>query len=148
MMISLLPLSVLAQNTTVEYTWDTPPPSKTFPEKDLIKSSKLNFTGKTFVVYREGIGGRTDCDTLTFENGAFTSESDKKYGFINCPYSAKDQGNVIGLKSQCQSEAEGALDWSAIVNGDMIQGTFLWKKDGQPDREYQFTGSLLRKSQD
>jgi len=42
----------------------------------------------------------------------------------------------------CQSEKEGEMLWNGKVTGNHIQGKTVWKKTGQKDITYEFTGNL------
>lgn len=103
--------------------------------------------GKTFQVsaWETGKPEKQDPDVFVFANGTFDSEGCHQYGFGASPYTSNLSKNGMHFKSTTRSAAEGEIDFEGTYSQNGIQGTFVWRKQGQADLHYEFKGSLKAK---
>lgn len=84
-------------------------------------------------------------DGFIFSNGMFRSTSCDAYGFESGPYQTEAVNGVIFFKAVTRSPSHGQIAWEGKVDGDSIDGTFLWTKErwyGDIRKEYWFKGKL------
>lgn len=100
--------------------------------------------GKTFQVssWETGKPEKQDPDVLVFAKGTFDSEGCRQYGFGPAPYTSIVSNGGIHFKSSTKSPTEGDIDFEGNYAQNQIQGTFVWRKQGQADLHYEFKGSL------
>lgn len=96
---------------------------------ETIKQSHL-LDGKTFTGQNGSKGKPADRDDdFIFSDGMFRSTSCDDYGFASAPYEAKKIDGVIYFKSVTKSPSHGQIAWEGQVDGDKIDGTFVWTKE-------------------
>jgi hypothetical protein len=69
-------------------------------------------------------------ETLTFENGEFTSEACIRYGFGTAPYKVTREGDKITWSAVVSSSESngGKAEWSGTVVGGKLTGRMIWTK--------------------
>jgi len=67
-------------------------------------------------------------DEFIFSSGMFRSTSCDAYGFESGPYQTEVVDGVIYFKAVTKSPSHGQMVWEGKVDGDSIDGTFLWTK--------------------
>jgi len=90
-----------------------------------------------------GTSDTVEHDTLIFAAGAFESEACRQYGFTPAAYSTHAEGTAIAVHAVTTSPAEGMMVWDARVTGDAITGGAVWRKAGQADIAYSFSGTAV-----
>ena len=101
---------------------------KQLPE-DIIVSSHI-LDGKTYFG-QNGSKGKdaNQNDEFIFENGMFRSTSCDKYKFAKGPYETNVVDGIISFKAITVSPTHGQIAWEGKVDGDSIDGTFVWTKE-------------------
>ena len=84
-----------------------------------------SFTGQTGPKGKAAEGP----DTLIFEGGTMRSTGCDAYGFGAAPYVATREGDRIRFTATTTSPDEGKIEWTGSVRGDVLEGTFVWKKN-------------------
>lgn len=90
---------------------------------------------------KEAVAGK---DNLVFANGKFHSTECDQYGFTAAAYTSAKEGDSVKFTAHATSEKEGSINWTGMVKGDTIEGTYVWTKTGQKDIEYWFKGTLKK----
>lgn len=105
-------------------------------------ASGQSLDGKNFLVkmYDTHIPDQTNEDVLIFSSGTFESEACRPYGYQPSSYKAKKNGKGIAFTAITKSDKEGEMHWQGTITNDRIQGTAIWKKEGQNNIEYKFEG--------
>lgn len=86
-------------------------------------------------------------DEFIFSKGMFRSTSCDAYGFESGPYETDVVDGIIFFKAVTKSPSHGQMVWQGKVDGDTIEGTFLWtKKRWYWDirKEYWLNGTLKK----
>ena len=97
------------------------------------------FTGQTGKKGKEA----SNTDDLKFENGKLYAVGWAPWGFGWGTYSTKVEGNKINFEAVTTSPKNGKIVWSGIVNGNMIDATYIWTKKswyGERKQEKWFKG--------
>jgi len=105
--------------------------------------------GKTFAVEVTEKGkeaAEAEKDQLIFKDGKFRSPGCDEYGFTEVAYTASAKDNKVAFDAVAKSEKEGEIHWTGTVQGDAVEGSFVWTKSGQDAIEYSFKGSLQKPS--
>jgi hypothetical protein len=100
--------------------------------------------GKSFQVSSWDVNHpeKQDPDLIAFKNGMLDSESCHQYGFSAAPYTSKMENNQQTFRSMISSPAEGTMIIEGKTSDNLIEGSMVWKKQGQNDIQYGFKGSL------
>ena len=96
-------------------------------------------------VYATILNGKND--TLTFREGMFHSELSAGRGHDKGEYTTVAQGNKIWFEATTVSPAEGELIWTGVIEGNAINGSYLytrrgWFLFGDTTKKKHFEGSL------
>jgi hypothetical protein len=81
-------------------------------------------------------------EQLVFKDSIFDNLQCHQYGFTSTTYTATKDGDNISFIAEMPGFSEGIMTWTGLIIGDSIQGTMVWKKDGQADMYYTFVGYL------
>ena len=81
-------------------------------------------------------------EELIFRGGKVDAPVCHLYGFQAASYQTVNNAGVISFSFTNDSEDEGTLYFTGMVNGEKICGTYLWKKEGREDLVYRFEGAL------
>ena len=103
-------------------------------------ADKLTLDGRSFAIVT-GEKGKppTERETLIFQDGKFHSTGCDPYGFTEAVYRVKPAPRGgISFEADTTSAKEGKIHWQGTVQGESVQGTFVWTKAGQPPIEYTF----------
>jgi hypothetical protein len=89
-------------------------------------------------------------DLLTFRDGSFQSSLFAGRGFQKGEYTITTKGNQIWFKSRIVDSHEGEILWTGIIEGDAINGSYLYTKKGwfifgDATKMKNFKGSLKAK---
>jgi hypothetical protein len=100
--------------------------------------------GKTFdVVLTEEGKESGDKDQLIFKDQKFESVGCRQYGFGPVAYTTESaDGGATAFQATTSSATEGTIEWRGTAEGDRVEGHMLWKKQGQNDIAYSFSGTL------
>ena len=85
---------------------------------------------------------KQDPDMVIFKNGMMDSESCHQYGFTAAPYKSGFANGAISFSGNIASPTEGNMMIEGKAMDNRIEGTMIWKKDGQSDIHYGFKGYL------
>jgi hypothetical protein len=102
--------------------------------------------GRTYEVKVVDPSGKTETDTLIFQDGTFRSTMCDQYGFTAAPYVAApgDGPGTYNFVVTATSAAEGLNTWTGSVKDDRIEGDFTWAKPGQAAVAYSFEGKAQK----
>lgn len=110
-------------------------------------SSKVgrSLDGKTFYIktYDVANPSKIENDTLKFKNGKMMSSGCMQYGFKGASYQVSMQNGKAYFTSDFTSSKQGKISWNGYVDGNNINGKYLWHKEGQKDINYSFSGSTM-----
>ena len=67
-------------------------------------------------------------DTLVFKNGHFASENCREFGFSDTPYWLRVVNRQVHFRAESVSPTHGTMVWQGVIDGDKINGTFVWDK--------------------
>ena len=100
----------------------------------------MQFVGQT------GEQGKGDhhADTISFEEGIFSSTSCERFGFGPGPYSVVKQGDTYKFSATLVSSDTGTLEWQGTIIGNTADATFRWKHKRwfwTIDRDYWYKGT-------
>lgn len=99
--------------------------------------------GRMFVVEVTDPSGDTTQDTLLFEDGLFRSLESEEHGFGPAPYSTEHEwDDGLEFSAVAESPGAGTRRWYGMLEGELVQGTFVWEKDGHDARNYIFEGAV------
>lgn len=73
-----------------------------------------------------------------FDAGTFNTIECARWGFEKGAYTSKAKGDEITWESTLKSSTEGIMIFTGKVAGEKLEGTMVWKKDGQQDIHYVF----------
>lgn len=85
---------------------------------------------------------KQDPDLVVFKNGMMDSEACHQYGFTAAPYKSSYEKGIISFSGTIMSAKEGSMLIEGKAQENNIEGTMVWKKEGQDDIHYGFKGSL------
>ena len=77
-------------------------------------------------------------DTLYFESSGMRFASQKKYGFIEDSYKAKEKKGAIAFEAVYKSKKNGTMIFEGQVTGEKIDGTLMWEMYLQNPVNYTF----------
>lgn len=98
--------------------------------------------GRSFAVEVTDPSGDTTTDTLVFENGLFRSVEGEESGFDPVTYSTQfEWEDGLEFSAVARSPDEGTRRWYGLLEGGLIQGTYVWEKAGQGSGDHIFEGS-------
>jgi hypothetical protein len=113
-------------------------------EQVVVSSHALD--GKTYFGQNGSKGKEADHDDeFIFKNGMYRSTSCDKYDFAEGPYETKVVDGVTFFKAVTASPTHGQMTWEGKVDGDSIEGTFVWTKERwywDIRKEYWLNGKL------
>jgi len=110
---------IFSQNAIAQNGMSTEPPST---------SAALD--GRTYAGQNGSKGKPADHDDeFIFSNGMFRSTSCDAYGFESGPYQTELVDGVIYFKAITKSPSHGQMVWEGKVDGESIDGTFIWTKE-------------------
>ena len=87
---------------------------------------------------------KAEDDEISFAGGLFHSKGCDPYGFKPGPYRAVTKDGVTTFEAETLSPKEGKIAWKGTVQGDRIDGTYVWTKAGQADIEYWLKGQAVK----
>jgi hypothetical protein len=79
-------------------------------------------------------------ERISFRQGRLHSEACEAFGFEEGSYSATQSGEEVRFDAETRSPAEGRIEWRGTVQGDVLEGTFTWHKEGKRPLEYWVRG--------
>lgn len=92
--------------------------------------TSADLDGRTYTGQNGSKGKPADHDDeFIFSNGMFRSTSCDAYGFESGPYQTEVVDGVIYFKATTKSPSHGQMVWEGKVDGESIDGTFLWTKE-------------------
>ena len=96
-------------------------------------------------VYATLLDGKSD--TITFRDGLFHSKLYASRGHDKGEYTTVAQGDKIWFEATTVSPHEGELIWTGIIEGNAINGSYLytqkgWFLFGDTSKKRHFKGSL------
>ena len=101
--------------------------------------------GKTFVGQMMEKGKtKGNKDTFVFKDGKFRSTACDTYGFTETAYTATSKDGATTFEADAQSPKEGTMRWKGTVKDGTVQGTVVWMKKGQADKNYTFRGTAKK----
>lgn len=74
-----------------------------------------------------------------FDAGTFNTIECARWGFEKGPYTSKTKGDETTWESTLKSSTEGIMIFTGKVKADKMEGTMVWKKEGQQDIHYVFS---------
>ncbi len=83
-------------------------------------------------------------DTISFEEGIFSSTSCERHGFGPAPYSVVKQGDTYKFSATLVSSDTGTLEWQGTIIGNTADATYRWKHKRwfwTIDRDYWYKGT-------
>ena len=101
--------------------------------------------GKSFSGGYTEEGQPTTPDTFVFSQGKFESTTCTRYSFLTAPYESKVTKGAISFHAVAPSAGEGKIEWTGKVQGDKLEATLVWTKQGQRTITYKAAGVLVRK---
>jgi hypothetical protein len=69
-------------------------------------------------------------DILTFRDGSFQSNLYAERGYDEGEYTTVTKGNSICFEAKTVSPHEGELFWTGVIDGNAINGNYLYTKKG------------------
>jgi len=115
------------------------------PARPLVASENPTLDGNVYAATHNG-----EDDLLTFRDGSFQSSLFAGRGFQKGEYTITTKGNQIWFKSRIVDSHEGEILWTGIIEGDAINGSYLYTKKGwfifgDTTKMKNFKGSLKAK---
>lgn len=107
------------------------------------KSDK-SLDGKSYILLTWDINQpeKQDPDVLVFKNGMIDSEACHQYGFKAATYKSAIKDDKISFSGTISSKTEGTIKIDGMAFENQIEGSMLWKKNGQADIKYIYKGKL------
>lgn len=106
------------------------------------QKNKITVDGRAFKI-ETVVDGKTDgIEIMSFKNGQVENNECKKWGFMGAPYSFDDKN--ASFKYTLTSSSEGKMLWEGKINGNQINGQYVWMKAGQKDIHYTFKGEEMK----
>ena len=108
----------------------------------LIALEKQALDGNVYTAVLDG-----EDDTLTFRDGSFQSSLYAGRGYDKGEYTTVRKGDSIWFEARSVSLDEGQLHWKGIIEGNVINGSYLdtqkgWFIFGDTTKKRNFTGNL------
>ncbi len=75
-------------------------------------------------------------DELIFREGRFRSTACDPYKFGDAPYTTTADGDATRFEAETESPKYGRMKWTCRVQGDVLDGTFVWTKKNGKTVEY------------
>lgn len=96
-------------------------------------------------VYATTLNGEDDI--LTFRDGSFQSDLQAGRGYDKGEYTTVTKGSNIWFEAKTVSPREGELLWTGVIEGNAINGSYLYTKKGwflfgDTTKKKNFKGSL------
>jgi len=92
--------------------------------------SSAALDGRTYAGQNGSKGKSADHDDeFIFSNGMFRSTSCDAYGFQSGPYQTEVVDGIIYFQAVTKSPSHGQMTWEGKVDGESIEGTFIWTKE-------------------
>ena len=89
--------------------------------------------------------GKTESvETLIFNNATLETPDCAKYGFTSGKAYVKQTQDYYTWSATLKSEKEGVMGWQGSVKGETIEGTCMWRKEGQQSISYTFKGTAVK----
>lgn len=85
---------------------------------------------------------KKDPDLLIFKDGKMDSDACHQYGFAAAAYKHQNKDHNTTFSTTINSANEGEILFEGMVKDNVINGKSVWKKAGQADINYEFSGSL------
>lgn len=85
---------------------------------------------------------KKDADLLIFKDGKMDSDACHQYGFATSAYQQQNKDDNITFNCTIYSSSEGEIQFEGMVKDNAINGKSVWKKPGQADIHYEFSGAL------
>jgi hypothetical protein len=97
----------------------------------------VTLDGKTFVgeTAEKGKSAQSSPEEIVFKDGTFRSKACDAYGFTEAAYTVKTRYGAAIFSAETHSPNEGTIRWKGKVEGDKLEGTYIWTKEGQPPME-------------
>lgn len=102
-----------------------------------------SLSGKSYQVTLVDPSNATSVEKLVFTGDTFEGVDCRKYGFGSAPCAFKKENDGTTFESTTHSTTEDQMIWKGIVKGNVIEGSVVWKKEGQADIAYSFKGVSL-----
>lgn len=67
-------------------------------------------------------------EKLVFQNGRFTSEACREFGFGEGPYWLRVEDNKIHFIAETVSPTNGTMHWKGTITGGQVDASFVWTK--------------------
>lgn len=88
-----------------------------------------------------------EIDKLTFRDGSFQSDLCARRGYDKGKYTTVTKGSSTWFEAKTISPLEGALLWTGVIEGNTINGSYLYTKKGwflfgDTTKKKHFKGSL------
>ena len=94
-----------------------------------VESATGILDGKTFIVHEGFMGEEASSeDDISFKKGKFYSTNCAQWGFGWGDYTAKVTGNTVYFEAVTSSPKHGKIMWKGQVNGDALEGSYIWTK--------------------
>ncbi len=81
-------------------------------------------------------------DELIFKDGRFRSTACDPYKFGDAAYTTTIDGEATRFEAETESPKYGRMKWSATVQGDVLDGTFVWIKKNGKTQDYWIKATL------
>lgn len=109
----------------------------------LAQAGKGALDGKTFVGEYGDKGKKADGkDELIFKDGRFRSTACDPYKFGDAPYRTILEEDAVRFEAETESPKYGRMRWSGRIQGDVLDGTFVWIKKNNKTRDYWIKATL------
>jgi hypothetical protein len=86
-------------------------------------------------------------DTLSFDNGMFTSSACIPLGFNEGPYTTRVEGDTVYFQAKTMSPTHGKIMWQGTLKGNTLDVQYNWIKKRwlwTISIKYWFKGTLVR----
>ena len=99
--------------------------------------------GKTFAG-EIGAKGKAagDKDEFIFKEGTFRSAACDPYHFAAADYTTARSGDATAFMAKASSPTDGTMEWNGTIQGNQIEGTATWIREGKQPLEHWFKGEL------
>lgn len=104
------------------------------------QQTKNLLDGKKFTIQMMKGGTLDSKETLVFDKGSMDPLECHQYGFTATEYEAKSAAGQYTFRVISKSDKEGTMAWQGKINGDQIDGSVVWTKEGQDPIHYTFKG--------
>jgi len=102
--------------------------------------------GKTFVAESGEQGKKAEGpkDEISFRDGRMRSSACDAYGFGDGTYTTMNHPGMVMFRAKTESPKEGVIEWNGTVRDDVLEGTYVWTKQGQKPITYWMKGTLKK----